>query len=388
MDPDGNFRRSIPNNARISGPISISYHPNVNGRDIFIFGDRHLSDDGLCNINLFNKEKIDVVEFFDRIFKNFDPEDQTKILDFYLEIPLTTYAPDMIKSLSIPSVKYDLQGPMVRLRNHFKDCFTPSKKCSYQNKIRFFPMDVRQRSKPNRDGGKLTFFSLYSFILRSISDSDAVLKIINESMPPQAKNQMLEKIKHITSLVDINQLIKMTKDYIRIPHRDWEYPKDDIDSFEQYEKPKENIIKTQMDKTSPDIKKHIESFFEKQAKFVIENYDGITEGLTHFWNLMFLSKADQEEAYQSWKNLIRIKSIIMFNIDGLFFDIYSLAKIFDSTTSTDSQEVWIYTGEGHAQAFRRFLIKHLKIVEHSFSIQIAERCQSIITINNHKQQNP
>ncbi|MEX0597245.1 MAG: hypothetical protein WD512_12195 [Candidatus Paceibacterota bacterium] len=63
------FPGSIQDTNQISGPVSITYHHNLmNNKDLYIFGDIHLEDNGLCQMILESKS-IEIVDFFDKVFQ-------------------------------------------------------------------------------------------------------------------------------------------------------------------------------------------------------------------------------------------------------------------------------------------------------------------------------
>jgi len=396
------FPGSIEDYDQVSGPVTITYHPNIaSKRDIYIFGDIHLENSGLCQM-VFDNRPIEIVDFFDKIFHNSD-----KRLDFFLEIPVITLNKSIsTPPLSIPSPPIPQEGPMVRLRERFEDCFsgTLMSGCErrYPNTM-FHSMDIRQKMNGRRNNGKLTLFTQYSQILSSIvsdchSQVNGLTKLISaekEQIPHETKMEMLKKTSQLLLLFNNNELIKIMKDYVRIPHRDINFNVNgNFEYYEQVEYPGVNQIKDRINELSYDSKKKIMDFFDKRSLMILKSYKDIQEGIEkNFKNIMEnLEKNKQiekkENVFMKLCNLIKLKSLIMFNIDGLFFDISNLAKVLkllDEKYDTTPGEIWIYAGEGHSEVFRDFIINHLGNKDYYKSASITERCQDIKEIKTQSQ---
>tara|TARA_R100001163_G_C5068328_1_gene208418 strand:+ start:1734 stop:2891 length:1158 start_codon:yes stop_codon:yes gene_type:complete len=373
------------NNLRISGPISISYY-EIRGRDFFFFGDKHLSESGKCFINLFNNNKIEITELFDKVLSNKLPDDQK--IDFFLETAIYSETINNEKKINENKINEnkinkdklneERHGPLLDLRKKFKDCFkSPENKCIFKYPSgRFHQIDTRQRVNRNNIG-KLTFFTKYSIILKSLAFGDVTGKILKSDNEYGMKISKILEVKDIIMIIDPNQLIKMVKDYLRKPNLDWEYPKDKIDAFEAGEFPGINIVKQQILNTPADIKDKIMTFYKERALQIISNYKNIYKELDDFFTKFLLSKNITVNS-KNINKLIFMNSLIMFNLDGLITDVYTIAKMFDKDLMEKSKEVWLYAGDGHIETIRFFMNKYLNVEKSFYSDKISERCHSLV----------
>jgi hypothetical protein len=399
------FPGSIEDHNQVSGPVTITYHPNVMGsRDIYIFGDIHLENDGLCQM-IFDNKPIEIVEFFDKIFHNSDIP-----LDFFLEIPVISLNKAIPSPpLSIPIKAPPQNGPMVRLREKFENCFdgTLMNECERRYpKTIFHSMDIRQKTNDARNNGKLTFFTQYSHILSSIASdcqTNTITKLISankDQIPKSTKEELINKMGKLLLLFNNNEIIKIIKDYIRIPHRDIKFNPDndkEFEYYEQFEYPGINQIKERIDRLSYVSKKKLLHLFDQRSLMILKSYKEMQESIEENWKIVLShmnkdeTKEDKslQEAFMKLCDLVKFKSLIMFNIDGLFFDITNLAKILNilNDENTWNGEIWIYLGEGHAEVFRNFIISNLNNHDYYKSNSIAERCQDIKIIKSQASKN-
>lgn len=383
------FPGSIEDHDQISGPVTITYHPNVmNNKDIYIFGDIHLENDGLCQM-VFDNKPIEIVDFFDKVFKNTDVP-----IDFFLEIPVVSLNKAIPSiPLSIPVPTPHPNGPMARLRDVYEGCFDGNlpNECinRYPNTL-FHSMDIRQKTNGARNTGKLTFFTQYSTILGQIASdcsNSVIMSLVKDKMPGAVKEDLLGKMGKIILLFSHYEIIKVMKEYVRIPHHSINFLMDDK-NFEYYEKveyPGVNQLKDRIDQLPLDLKKKLLDFFDQRILKILKSYKELQKEIEENWNLILknINKENKENDLQGtmikFCALIKFKSLIMFNVDGLFFDISNLAAICKilSDTKSSGGEIWVYAGEGHAGIFREFIIGHLKSNNFYESSAITQRCQDI-----------
>lgn len=290
--------------------------------------------------------------------------------------------------------------------------------------VEFHSMDIRQKTNSARNNGKLTFFTQYSSVLKSIvsdCETNIIEKLITSNEQDINKNSrdtLLNKIENLILLFNNNELIKIMKDYIRIPHRDIKFNSNDhFEYYEQYEYPGVNEIRERINRLPYDLRGKLMSLFNERSLMIIKSYKEIQQEIENNWTkiLSFInnkndSNSNQDldskikndglnhkgnhekiDTYTKLCNLIKFKALQMFNIDGLFFDISNLAKILgilsEKPNNNNNEEIWIYMGEGHAEVFRKFIIEQLENPNFYHSISITQRCQNIEKIKHEANKN-
>lgn len=317
----------------LTGPTSISYHPNVYGRNFYIFGDTHESFGGSCS-----KKSKNLINFLNEAFEN------TKVkIDFFIE------AAYQISSVHLEVIPRDelmkfAVGYLSSVIYNFAHCLTPDKTiCNkeYNNLVRFHYIDIRQKYLEDQQDGPL--FSFFWLLNRNYQ---------NYILGPDTLRDML-------------------LDYLKMNTFDWaekyvrnnpNFVEDDfMEAHELREKPGVNRIIKQLDGISDKkIKNKIWQYFNDKSEELLKRYESLYNNM-NFQELDNINNLTDELQ----KNFEHIKMIIT-TVEVLIMDIYLLGRIFKDSLS-DSDEVWIYVGAHHAANIKKFIVEYLKIPKHYYT---------------------
>jgi len=388
----------------ISGPVSLSYHPDVYGRKFYIFGDFHYEREGDCPKEIMG---MTIEKFFDTIFRN-----TNVLIDFYLEnemrkivsnnrllegeekfFPIETspnYIGDLIEKYS-PCLKANKIDTKFNIKQT-QSCIDeyPNYKL---NLIRFHYVDIRQYDIKNRKGKSIFKKSYLFFIFNKIEEYYEIIKVYLNETTRDFSYKLAYILKVVESVIDIlsNMDKKMLESYISINHNIWydRYAKFKLNKNVFEKNWKDNRIKKQIEKIeSIPIKRRLLTFFGNKIDKFLTDYNENQESLINTVNI--IKKSKNENITQSLIKTILIpqieyKAIKILHISVLYMDMYTLARIF-SKNLLNSKEVWLYAGELHAKNYRDFIINYLQIPER---IQVSNpetsrRCLDITTIKKSK----
>lgn len=322
----------------ISGPINLSIHNNIYGKNIHIFGDTHNSKDHSCK-----KEHITIVDYLSTLFQN------TKVpIDFYLEtyfyldtndiIPHSVNDIDIISNKVLNSIfKYENMY-LTDIRNKFNDYFKADSNNTHKRMplVTFNSIDIRQflyRSNQTiyLQSIWLIVFDKFIYYIDKIKKSKKIdLAVRNLFKPSKEFRQMIMR-------------------YVGQPSNVWftafktKYP--DLDYTNAYEQYINNNKITEALSTviNEKIKNQLINYYNYKVKLLLDEYEKTYN--------MYIKLTDIDLfLYMFSKN-----AIFFVILNALYMDLYTLAKIFSNTIP----EVWIYCGDAHSQNYRDFIVNYL-----------------------------
>lgn len=325
-------------NDLLSGPVSVTYFPNVYGRNFYIFGDDHESFEDSCK----SKESTGLINFLNKAFEN------TKVkIDFFIEAAFIKG--NLIMEVEDKDILMKMaENYLASVIYNFADCLTPDKSlCNkrYDNLVRFHYVDIRQKLLNNSEGPTLSFF----WLLNREYD--------NYILGPDTLENMLSNYMRMNTF-------DWAQKYVR--NNDIFDEDDFMEAHELQEKPGVNRITKQLDAISnPFIKRQILKYYDDKSKWIFNKYRSLFNRI-NFQELENVNDmTDKQKLY--FMNLQRMISIA----EVLIMDIYLFGRIFKDSLN-DSDEVWLYIGNHHASNVRKFLKDYLNFPKYYYSSKIPE----------------
>lgn len=385
---------------KISGPLSFTYFPQVDGKTFYLFGDLHTEGDGCKGKNnrkipfkpAKNSAEADgtyrIAELLEKIFK-----DETTRKDFYFEI---SYIFSIMKSsLRKPEHwGYLPNSSIFSVEKKFLDCFNIPKTLGCNKKYpttRFHYTDIRFEKDLTISGNfGINAEELFILIEGSQRELSSVIssKKVHERGEPANKFKLKLTLKQAQGLSDfltfgriISQLTNLYLD-----------EKFDLKSAIQTENiiDKEKVLEFLIPKFREKIIKSIKKSYlvtqilnfhkiliddlyaelfqeNKEVKDLLDEQTDLNSFLTELSSQISSTSANnvivefEVKGYALAETFKRILLKYMTSIGRMAFytaarimDVYTLSRIFRASTS-DSNEVFIYAGDLHISNIKNFL---------------------------------
>lgn len=357
----------------VSGPISLTYHPNVLGKTFFIFGDEHVVG-RLCSKK---QPHVMIHDYLDEVFT------KTKLkTDFFSEFPLV----DKNVQTSYPELGAISKIPMGKVFEKFKMCLTPDKtECqkTYPN-LRVHYVDNRgvingDTTKKQEEIKTDNFLSTFhDLAIGFLNNNEEMFNEITDwsqmnqdekfyydflmAITPETFNKMVDGYFNQSNLRTfllqiINDSPTLLETHI--------YELNDIPWYEataEFKFPNYTTkIQRQLEMTDSRIKELLLDFYKDKISTFKKKY-------TMIWNTL-KNITTPQIFYENYQKLTEQ----LFFATALQTDIFVLSRVFKSSLM-DGKEVWIYFGEAHAENYREFIIDYLKIPNYLKSENIDEKC--------------
>lgn len=369
----------------VGGAISFNYFPNISGKDFFLFGDSHFSEEEKCDPTKGNSE--DLVDMFKRVFS-----ENPNQIDFYLEYNV----------MEIGEKKGQhgfVGGPLGRTIEEFEDCLQINKtRCANQYpQLRVHYVDYRHTWYDDKNPKKLP--KMKSFITKFKS------RVQKKVKGPIDKNDIPDIVEFFGFLTP-----EMMKEYFTAYFEE-EYgsniynrlkAKADPSNkyFNEIFNPKWTYNITELTNTKNRIYKQIikdgvkveYSFYDKNGNSV--DYHELIKKF--FWK----THAKEAQRYQSKvdklkstndvnevRKVMRSLEAILTDISCWVMDLYFLHRMFKKSLQ-DSTEVWMYAGDFHVGRYVTFIEEYLYPISNGGSKYKAKnvaglfRCVNMKNFNN------
>jgi hypothetical protein len=359
----------------LSGPISLSYHEGIEGKEIFILGDEHRSWTGQCDpCKLPTCYKIG--DFLDIVFRN-----TKNIIDYYQEIPYvfkTSGAPptDVYKNLE----NMDTFGS---IGNKFAMCFNPDKtECQtiYPN-VRFHYADLRSVYLRQYETRNTQLYKNFEGLLMMERINYDIIKAYWETRDKTIKEKLYKESMYLIKHFDMDRYGQFINGYMDADNMKNHLENTILQSdfFKHFMRNILEVTFTVEDLIQENkIKKQLEKIEESNLRIKLYNFiqskfkKGVNEFEIALNNMRNIRTKTMDEYMEKMSSIFMEKSIV---IHGTFMDAYLLPRLF-RTDLRDSKEVWIFVGEDHAVTYREFMSKYYN-KKYLISKTISKRCRKL-----------
>lgn len=308
-------------------PLSLTYHKNILGKNIFIlegFHENFLSSKKECK----NKKSINLPIFFDKLFKN-----TKKPIDFFME-----------SALKNELKKY------YKISDDLKICFGDDNmdcKKIYSN-INLYEKNITNDIDINT--GNL-LYNLYNKLFVDIKFNDENIKEYDKKFILSVDDEFIGKI--LRNYYKTENFLKLF-DGMDIDYNNykWYISSAEILHTEYLKRIKVNI-------NNSIVKKELMKFYNDNINILIKIYKNGIENIKN-------NKINE--------GMIILKTVLT-DIIILNEDIKIISILFNKTKKT--KEVWLYYCKKHSENYRNFITKYLKKPKYLSTDNITQRCLKI-----------